>query len=92
MFIVLYQQNNRDIPRLGMAISKRKCSKANGRNRLKRVIRESFRLNRDQIGGLDIVVLNRSAAATANNKALFESLGRHWLECQSGSVKNERQE
>ncbi len=92
MFIVLYQQNNRDLPRLGMAISKRKCSTAAGRNRLKRVIRESFRLNRDKIGGLDIVVLNRSAAASTNNKALYESLGRHWLKCQSESVKNERQE
>ena len=92
MFIVLYQQNNRDAPRLGMAISKRKCSQATTRNRLKRVIRESFRLNKEKIGDLDIVVLNRSAAATTDNKALFDSLGKHWLQCQSGLVKNERQQ
>ena len=83
MFIVLYQRNDGDTPRLGMAISKKKCPRATARNRLKRVIRESFRLNQEKINVADVVVLNRPAATNADNKTLFDSLENHWQNCQT---------
>jgi ribonuclease P protein component len=85
MFTVLYRPNGTDQPRLGLAIGKKNCRLATGRNRLKRITRESFRRNRDILGGLDIVVLNQPGATHANNKAIFESLEKHWQQC--GSTK-----
>jgi len=67
--------------RLGLAISKKQCKKANGRNRLKRIIRESFRHHQAGLAGLDIVVMNKAAATDASNNALVESLETHWQNC-----------
>ena len=78
MFTVLYRPNGSDEPRLGLAIGKKNCRQSTGRNRLKRVVRESFRQRRRDLGGVDLVVLNQPAAARASNKALFESLDLHW--------------
>lgn len=66
-----------------MAIAKKHCRLAVGRNRLKRVIRESFRQHRLQLAGLDIVVINQPAAHRAANKMLFDSLRGHWKTCGS---------
>jgi len=82
MFTVLYRPNGTTEPRLGLAIGKKNCRLATGRNRLKRIARESFRLYRPTLGGVDIVVLNQPAAARAKNSALFESLENHWQHCQ----------
>ena len=78
MFTVLYRENGAQEARLGLAISKKNCRLAVGRNRLKRVARESFRHHRAALKGLDIVVLNQPAAMRASNKALFDSLHKHW--------------
>ena len=69
--------------RLGMAVSKKVERRAVGRNRIKRVVRESFRhwraLGADgACGPLDIVVLPRNVAAANSNQQLFSSLERHW--------------
>jgi ribonuclease P protein component len=49
-------------PRLGMAVGK-KHGGAVERNRIKRLIREAFRLNRDRLpGSADIVVIPRRGA------------------------------
>lgn len=80
-FRVLSRGNGKDYCRLGMAVSRKVCKHAAGRNRLKRVIRESFRIHRDEMagkGGHDIVVLPSVRAASICNKALFESLRDHW--------------
>lgn len=81
MFTVLYRQNRGREARLGLAISRKHCRSAAGRNRLKRIVRESFRHHRGELDGLDIVVMNQPAAASAGNQALFDSLRRHWRKC-----------
>jgi len=86
MFTVLYRPNNGDEARLGLAIGKKHCKHATGRNRLKRLVRESFRQHRDQLAGLDIVVLNQPAATTASNASLLASLAAHWKRCTSVSA------
>jgi len=81
MFTVLTTENKSCDARLGMAIAKKHCKLAVSRNRLKRIVRESFRLHREQLAGLDIVVINRPGTHKARNQALHESLAKHWQKC-----------
>ncbi len=83
MFTILYKENGESEARLGLAISKKHCRSAVGRNRLKRVVRESFRHSHAVLKGLDVVVLNQPAAMRAINKVLFDSLHKHWQRCHS---------
>jgi ribonuclease P protein component len=78
MFTVLYRANDLGYPRLGLAIAKKRIRRAVGRNRLKRLIRESFRDVQPQLNGLDIVVLARDKVGAAPNEEVFASLARHW--------------
>jgi ribonuclease P protein component len=78
-FMVLAKSNHRLYPRLGLAITKKKIRMAIARNRLKRIIRESFRHHKEYLNGMDIVVLCQSRAAAVNNDELFSSLHNHWL-------------
>lgn len=77
-FTVLAQANGLEHARLGLAISKKGLKKAVARNRVKRIVRESFRHHRAQLAGLDLVVINRNGVADAGNEDLFISLERHW--------------
>ncbi len=66
--------------RLGLAISKKTAHRAVDRNRIKRIVRESFRLARTEWteNRIDIVVLARRAAVQTNNRVLVQSLQKHW--------------
>ena len=83
MFTVLCRDNGGLEARLGLAISKKNCRHAVGRNRLKRLVRESFRQHRADLQGLDVVVLNQPDARRAGNKVLAASLERHWQKCRA---------
>lgn len=65
-------------PRLGVVVSKKNCRLAHQRNRFKRVVRESFRLQQQQLGGLDIIVLARRGIAELDNASIRELLGKSW--------------
>ncbi len=85
-FRILARTNDTDSHRLGMAVSKKACPRAVARNRIKRVIRESFRT---EMAGqtptgqvtectLDIVVLPTRQAASESKLGLKQSLSMHW--------------
>ena len=81
LFRVLARSNEQQRNRLGLAVSKKAIAKAVGRNRIKRVVRESFR--KQMVGSttdstLDFVVLPTVKAANQSNRALSESLSTHW--------------
>ena len=65
-------------PRLGLAIGRKVTPRAVGRNRIKRLARESFRAEQADLPPLDIVVLARPAAAAVDNATLWASLARNW--------------
>jgi ribonuclease P protein component len=75
---VLARPNQIGHARLGLAISKKTVRHAADRNRIKRQIRESFRLRRHALGNLDIVVLTRPAVNTADTAAVRRSIEKHW--------------
>lgn len=78
LFTVLYRPNGLRYARLGLAIAKKRVRRAVGRNRLKRLIRESFRGAQQQLIGRDIVIMARHNADSASNAELFASLRGHW--------------
>lgn len=63
--------------RLGIAIAKKIIPKATSRNRLKRIIRESFRLNQRTLPDLDIVIVITSRYFY-NNQVLLCDLDKQW--------------
>ncbi|MES1941648.1 ribonuclease P protein component [Salinisphaera sp. T5B8] len=77
-FVVIAAEGSADQARLGLALAKRRIARAVDRNRVKRVLRESFRLHRDRLATVDIVVLARSRTATMSNAVLFDQLAALW--------------
>ncbi|HEX4870899.1 MAG TPA: ribonuclease P protein component [Nevskiaceae bacterium] len=65
-------------PRLGLAISKKAAARAHERNRIKRLIRESFRQNAATLPAVDLVLMARPPAQTADNEALRKDLDQLW--------------
>ncbi len=75
-FLILYKQGLTTNSRLGLAISKKKVAKAHDRNRIKRIVRESFRLQ--QLPVVDIVVIAQGGGETLDNTVLYRQLGKIW--------------
>ena len=75
---LLAKHNNLGHPRLGITISKKRVKKAHDRNRLKRAIRESFRLNQHDLPKADIVVVGKSGLGEMTNAELFSLLSKLW--------------
>ena len=67
-----------DQARLGLAISARAVPLATGRNRIKRLARESFRARRATLPAADIVLQARSGAGAAASSELRATLERLW--------------
>ncbi len=82
-FTILFGANGQDRARLGLAIAKKRVRLAHERNRLKRLVRESFRQHRSVLPAVDIVVMTKIAAAKATNFELMASLQRHWTRVAS---------
>jgi ribonuclease P protein component len=70
--------NHETHPRLGLAIATRTFGSAVARNRIKRLTRESFRLNQHALPRVDVTVTARDAARNASAHDLRASLERHW--------------
>ncbi|PYE56880.1 ribonuclease P protein component [Shewanella chilikensis] len=70
--------NEMQHPRLGLTVAKRHVKRANQRNRIKRVIRDSFRLNQHDLPPLDIVVLVRGGVLDMDNEQLRKLVEKLW--------------
>jgi ribonuclease P protein component len=70
--------NDESYPRLGLSIATRTFGSAVARNRIKRVARESFRLNQHSLPPVDVTVSAREAARLAKPSELRASLNQHW--------------
>jgi ribonuclease P protein component len=86
LFTVLSRRNGSETARLGLAIAKKHVKHATQRNRIRRIVRESFRRHRSTLAGLDLVVLAQSATPDADNDKLFDSLSKHWQNTRSAHL------
>ena len=76
-FLFLAINNKTELARLGLAVPKKNISKAVERNRIKRLIRESFRLRKKRLKGKDIVVFVKKQFDTKQVK-IEQILANHW--------------
>lgn len=76
---------------MGLAISKKHCRLAVSRNRIKRLVRESFRRHQQELAGIDVVVLNQPETHKASNAQLLASLEKHWQKCRALSGPKQEQ-
>jgi ribonuclease P protein component len=70
---LLAAPNGLDYARLGLIVPKKIIATAVGRNRVKRLIRESFRLNQTELLGLDVVARIKSKVEEADLKEALQS-------------------
>jgi len=78
LFVVLARRGGADCARLGMAISLKATGRAVSRNRIKRLVRESFRQHRADLPSLDVVVMARPGVARESSARIAASLATHW--------------
>ena len=79
-FTVLGAPSQGEYARLGMIVAKRNIKRAVQRNRIRRLIRESFRNHQAVLAGLDIVVIVKAEGSKRENAQLFLCLEKHWKE------------
>lgn len=75
--VVYTKVNGLGCARLGLAIAKKVIPNASTRNRLKRLIRESFRLNQSRLPDVDIVIVV-TKRTLYNNRVLLCDLDKQW--------------
>jgi len=73
-FIIIYSDGRFEKKRIGITVSK-KLGNAVKRNKIKRLIREHFRMNRDKIAEvMDINVIAKKMAGEISADMVFKSL------------------
>lgn len=70
-----------------MTASKKRVRTAVGRNRIRRLVRESFRHVAPRLPALDIVVLVKDGARDADNPRIFASLDAHWQRLERSAAR-----
>ncbi|WP_340619964.1 ribonuclease P protein component [Xenorhabdus siamensis] len=75
---ILGRLNELGHPRIGITVAKKNVKRAHERNRIKRLVRESFRLNQHKLPSMDFVILVRKGVAELDNRELTETLGKLW--------------
>jgi len=73
-----YERRAEGAPRLGILISRKHAAAATARNRIKRCIREAFRLEQQSLGSLDVLV--RPPYGAKGSSSMIDSLRRFFAE------------
>ena len=76
--LMLANRNGFSFSRLGLVVAKKHVRLAVQRNRIKRIVRESFRQN-SLTPGMDVIVLARKGIDRQGNPELHKQLNKLWL-------------
>ncbi len=88
--LILARPNQLSHARVGLVIAKKNVKLAVDRNRVKRLIRESFRLTNASLPDLDIVILARRGLGELDNRSMQQLLNNSWLRLNKYSRKHLR--
>ncbi|HCE1907984.1 TPA: ribonuclease P protein component [Vibrio parahaemolyticus] len=77
-FTIIARNNKLSHPRLGLAVPKKQIKTAVGRNRFKRLARESFRNSQHQLPNKDFVVIAKKSAQDLSNDEIFKLFDKLW--------------
>ncbi|MEO9654145.1 ribonuclease P protein component [Marinomonas sp.] len=77
-FLLLAHKREDDQTRLGLIVSKKTDKRAVGRNRIKRLVRDSFRQHKTTLAGLDIVFLARQGIKELDNPDFHRRIDKAW--------------
>jgi ribonuclease P protein component len=78
LFLLLARRNQLPNARLGLVIAKKHIRHAVDRNRMKRLIRETFRVRQQLLSGVDVIVLARKGMHEIPNAELINQLNGQW--------------
>jgi ribonuclease P protein component len=81
-FGVTARLNDLDRPRLGLAVASKTAGGSVERNRIRRIVRESFRLHQHELPAADIVVSARPRARGAASRELRAGIEELWRKVQ----------
>lgn len=87
--MVLAAPNQLEYPRLGLIVPKKIVPTAVGRNRIKRLLREDFRLLQDRIAGLDVIARLQAAG---DESRLRQDFLQGLTACQACVTRRQRPE
>jgi ribonuclease P protein component len=76
--LLLVRENDLPHPRLGLVIGKKSVKLSVERNRIKRQLRETFRLHQMELAGWDVVVIARKGLADVDNSELARQFNKLW--------------
>jgi len=77
-FTIIARKNSLSHPRLGLAVPKKQIKTAVGRNRFKRLARQSFRMKQHQLPNKDFVVIAKKSAQDLSNEEIFKLFDKLW--------------
>ena len=90
-FLFLAKLTEQPQSRLGIVVAKKKVRRAHERNRIKRLARESFRLNQPKFGlDIDVVVMPKVGIETITNAELYQQLDFAWQKLQRLAKKHSK--
>ena len=75
---IIARPNSLQHPRLGLTVAKKYVKRANQRNRIKRICRESFRLQQHLLPNYDFIIIARKGISDIDNMLLFKILDKLW--------------
>jgi len=81
-YLVLIRANSQAKARLGFVIARKKVRFAVARNRIKRIVRASFRLHQYDLPAVDVVFIARQGLDDLNNPDLHQALIKTWQQVQ----------
>ncbi|MFI4853286.1 MAG: ribonuclease P protein component [Candidatus Makana argininalis] len=76
---VLSKYNKLNYPRIGFLISKKQIKMSYKRNRIKRLIRENFRINKNYLPYIDIILIIKKKISIFKNNDINKLMNKIWV-------------